>query len=63
MPISLNEQLRMFARCPGLSIQDCITSAGVRWPLAMFSPYVDQRYPAAVIRSPGSLPSCEVWEK
>ncbi len=41
-PMSLNEQLRMLARWPGLFIQDSITASGVCWPMAMFSPYVDQ---------------------
>ena len=41
-PISLNEQLRMLARWPELFIQESITSCGVCWPSAMFSPYVDQ---------------------
>ena len=42
-PMSLNEQLRMLARWPGLFIQESITACGVCWPSAMFSPYVDQR--------------------
>ncbi len=41
-PMSLNAQLRMLARWPGLFIQESITASGVCWPMAMFSPYVDQ---------------------
>jgi len=37
-PIALLEQLRMFARCPGLFIHAVITAAGVPYPAAMFSP-------------------------
>lgn len=53
----------MFARWPSLFIQASITDAAVCWPLAMFSPYVLHRYPAAVMRAPGSVPSGDVWEK
>src|SRR5437764_9679568 len=56
-------QLRMFARCPGLCIQANITSAGVRCPLAMFSPALDQRYPALVIRVAKSTLFGVVWSK
>lgn len=37
-PMSLNAQLRMLARWPGLAIQAFITSAGDACPAAMFSP-------------------------
>jgi hypothetical protein len=37
-PTLRNRQLRMFARCPGLDIQSPMTSRGLRWPQAMFSP-------------------------
>jgi hypothetical protein len=33
----------MFARWPSLFIQAVMTSCGVRWPLAMFSPALDHR--------------------
>lgn len=54
--------LRMLARWPGLFIQPRTTSAGERWPHAMFSPMVRRREPAAAARSQGRLPSGEVWE-
>src|SRR2546429_465735 len=48
---------------PGLFIQDFITSAGVRWPMAMFSPAVENRYPAFVMRVPNCTPDGVVWSK
>src|SRR5207248_62937 len=53
----------MFSRCPGLFIQPRITDTASGYPAAMFSPYADQAYPAAVIRWPGSVPSGAVWSK
>ncbi|EFL02850.1 predicted protein [Streptomyces sp. SPB78] len=52
----------MFARCPGLFIQDSMTAAASAWPRAMFSP---PRFPTPAwsARSQGVSPSGSVWSK
>jgi hypothetical protein len=61
--MSRRPQLRMFARWPALFIQAFITSAGLRWPAAMFSAMADQRYPAAVMRCAAVTPEGVVCSK
>jgi hypothetical protein len=41
----------MFEQCPALAIQSAITSSGVAWPRAMFSPMAVHSKPARVMRS------------
>src|SRR3954471_1505772 len=52
----------MLARWPSLFIQAVITSEGVCWPMAMFSP-PRLVMPSALARSQGLLPSGSVWSK
>ena len=50
-------------RCPALFIHAVTTACGLLWPAARFSAAVENRYPAAVIRSNGDWPSGLLWAK